>query len=363
MPDVQHWCAVVMPCLNEQDSLAAACRSLGFGSAQIVPERCFLVLVDNGSTDATLDICEGLRSEVGDVVEVVQESVRGHVPARYCGNVAAAHLAITHGISHAELIIVQVDADTQYSPRYVDRMREAISPASAGSLIGQAISLLSLDVRASYPRVVAAVDLIDEAVESRFGSPQYDVVVDDKACGYRLGDYERWGGHRREYFGDGDELLAETTRLMIAGLTHGATRIDVANASVIHSQRRLLRDAAQELAAAGFPYVRRRMFPGIPPVMLNDLEQRVAAGDRGLLDAIGAIRASHLIALTVLLPAQLARVLTGEIPTDSGLASALERLPRRSVREAATMPGLLLSDVLDLALASGSLLDLLDLSW
>ncbi len=352
-----------MPCLNEQDNLAAACWSLGFGSAQMVPERCFLVLVDNRSTDATLDICEGLRSAVGDVVEVVQEPVRGHVPARHCGNVAAAHLAGTHGISLSELIIVQADADTQYSPGYVDRMREAISFASAGSPIGQAISLLSSDVRVSYPCVFSAIDLIDEAVESRFGSSPYDAVVDDKACGYRLGDYERWGGHRREYFCNGDELLAETTRLTIAGLTNGATRIDVADASVIHSQRRLLRDAAQELAAAGFPYDLRRIFPGIPPVTLNDLEHRAVAGDREHLDAIGAIRASHLLALTVLLPAQLARVLTGEMPADSGLVSALERLPRRSVRDAATTPGLLLSDVLDLALASGSLLDLLDLSW
>jgi hypothetical protein len=363
MLDVQHWCAVVMPCLNEQDSLAASCRSLGFGSAQQVPERCFLVLVDNGSTDATLDLCQALRSEVGDVVEVVQEPVRGHVPARHRGNLAAEHLADTRGVSLAELIVIQADADTQYSPGYVDIMREAITSAPAGSPIGQAISLLSLDVRASCPCVVAAVDLVDQAVEWRFGSSRYDVVVDDKACAYRLGDYERWGGHRREYFRDGDELLAETTRLAIAGLTHGATRIDVVEASVIHSQRRLLSDAAQELAAAGFPYVGRRIFPGIPPVTLNDLERRVVAGDRDLLDAIGAVRASHLVALTVLLPAQLARVLTGEVPADPGLRNVLESLPRRSIRQAATTPGLLLNDVLDLALASGSLLGLLDFSW
>jgi glycosyltransferase involved in cell wall biosynthesis len=69
MLDVQHWCTVVMPCLNEQDGLAASCRSLGFGSAQLPPERCLLVLVDNGSTDSTLDICEGLRSEIGEVTQ------------------------------------------------------------------------------------------------------------------------------------------------------------------------------------------------------------------------------------------------------------------------------------------------------
>jgi hypothetical protein len=362
MSDVQHWCAVVMLCLNEQNSLAAACRSLGFGGAKSVPERCLLILVDNGSTDATLEICHGLRSEVGEVVVVVQEPVRGHVPARHCGNVAAANFADTHGISLSEFIVVQADADTQYSPGYVDRMREAISSVPAGSSIGQAISLLSSDVRASYPRVVAAIDLIDEVLESRFGSSQYDVVVDDKACVYRLADYERWGGHRREYLRNGDELLAETTRLAITGLTYGATRIDVADASVIHSQRRLLRDAAQELAAAGFPYSKRRIFPGIQPVTLDDLERRVVAGDRELWDAIGAVRASHLLALMVLLPAHLARVLTGEVPADSGLKSALECLPQRSIRQAAMTPGLLLDDVLDLALASGQLPNLLDLS-
>jgi hypothetical protein len=361
MHHVQQWSAVVMPCLNEQDNLAAACGSLGFGGVQGAPERCLLVLVDNGSTDATLDICEGLRSDVGDVVKIARELVRGHVPARHCGNVEVAHFADANGISVSEFIIVQADADTQYSPRYVDRMREAISSGPAGtSSIGQAVSQLLPTVRAEHPCVFAAVDLIDEAVESRFGSSQYDVIIDDKACAYWLGDYEQWGGHRREYFRDGGELLAETTRLAIAGLTHGATRIDVADASVIHSQRRLLGDAVQELAAAGFPYAGRRIFAGILPVTLDDLERRVVAGDRKLLDAIVAARASHLIALLVLLPAHLARVLTGEVPGDSGLEAALERLPRRSILEAAKTPGRLLNDVLDLALTSGLLLDLLD---
>lgn len=363
MPNYEDWCAVVMPCLNEQDNLAAACGSLGFGGAQPVPERCLLILVDNGSTDATLNICERLQSDIGGVVKIVQEPIRGHVPARHCGNVAAAHLAGKLGISASEFIIVQVDADAQYSPGYVDRMREAVSPVPAGGSIGQAITLFPLDVRASYPCVTAAVDLIDEAVESRFGSSRYDVVVDDKACVYRLGDYERWGGHRREYFRDGYELLAETTRLAIAGLTYGAKRIDVAEASVIHSQRRLLRDAAQELPAAGFPYSGRRIFPGIPSVTLSDLERSVVSGNRELLDAISAVRASHLVALTVLLPAHMARILTGEVPADSGLRSALEFLPPRSVEQAAATPGLLVNDVLDLALAKGLLLDLLDFSW
>jgi hypothetical protein len=350
-----------MPCLNEQDNLVAACRSLGFGRAQEAPERCFLVLVDNGSTDATLDVCRRLRDVVGDAIAVVREPRRGHVPARHCGNVMAARVAAERGIPRSEVIVIQADADTRYSPGYVDAVRKVISNPSVVSPVGQAVTRLPPDLATAYPTVFARVDSIDREIEQRFGFSRYDFVVDDKACAYGLGDYVRWGGHRREYFGDGLELLAETTRLTIAGLAYGAERIDIVEASVVHSQRRLLSDAAQELAAAGFPYVGRRIFPDTQAVTLEHLERGAVAGDRKLLASISTVRAAHLAALMVVLPAHVGRALTGVLPADPGVRRVVASLPLRSIDEVVMTPGCLLGDVLDLALSGSQLLEHLDL--
>lgn len=354
MPGEKDWCAVVMPCLNEQENLLAACRSLGFAPAQKTPERCFLVLVDNGSTDETLDTCRMLRSVVGEAVIVAEEPIRGHVPARHCGNLFAAQHALSRGTAPADVIVIQADADTQYSPGYVDSVREAIWASSAGAPIGQAVTLFPPDFKAAYPQVFSVLDSVDRTIEQRFGFSRFDVVVDDKACAYRLGDYEQWGGHRREYFEDGSEILAETTRLTISGLAHGAERIAIAGAFVVHSQRRLLGDAAQELGAAGFPYVSRRLFPNTAPVSLDALEEGVAGGEPRLLASVANFRAAHLVALMAVLPAHLARILTGEPPADPEIRRMLEGMPRRSVNEAMAFPGRLLGDVLQFALAASA---------
>jgi Glycosyl transferase family 2 len=347
-----------MPCLNEQDTLLDACRSLGFASSQEPPERCFLVLVDNGSTDRTPELCRALQFELLDSVVAVREPVRGHVPARRRGNETAAHVARTRGRPEATLLIIQADADTHYSPDYVDNVRETISNTPVSGPIGQAITTPPPELSSQYPGVLSEVDLVDDSVQRRFvGSPRFDALVDDKACAYVLGDYQRWGGHRREYFQDGTEILAETTRLAIAGLAQGAERIEIAGASATHSQRRLLADAVQELASAGFPYGDRRIFPRQATMTLSDLEQMVTAGDRRLLDKILAARAAHLVALTALLPAHLARSLTGQVPADPGLRTLMHELPQRSIHEAAKTPGRLLADVLIVAMTARPLLD------
>jgi hypothetical protein len=350
-----------MPCLNEQDGLLATCRSLGFDRFREPPERCFLVLVDNGSTDRTPTVCRALQSEVGAVVVVVSEPERGYVPARHRGNLAAAHIARTLGIPPETFVVIQADADAIYSPDYVNTVRNAISHGTAEGRIGHAIiaRIPGLDLR--YPRVFSAVDAADQAIQQRFGAPEPDALVDDKACAYTLGDYERWGGHRREYLADGSELLAETTRLTIAGLAHGAGRVEIVEASVVHSQRRLLTDAALHLAAAGFPYANRRIVSDRTAVRLDDLERMVASGEREVLDEIVTTRIAHLAALTVVLPAHLVRTLTGQLPEDPSTRAALNDLPHRTVHDASTTPGRLLGDVLELAWDPSALLARLNL--
>ena len=67
-----------------------------------------------------------------------------------------------------------------------------------------------------------------------------EVLIDDKACGYRLSDYQRWGGLRREYLPDGSEIHAETSRMYLRALaTAGAKRVRVERAGALTSARRI----------------------------------------------------------------------------------------------------------------------------
>jgi glycosyltransferase involved in cell wall biosynthesis len=54
--------AIVIPCRNEERSVAATARSLGFGTPGVAPPAdTTLILVDNASIDSTLPILEGIR--------------------------------------------------------------------------------------------------------------------------------------------------------------------------------------------------------------------------------------------------------------------------------------------------------------
>ena len=354
MSEAPSWSAVVMPCLNEEGYLAAACASLGFGGgASATPLRCRLILVDNGSTDGTLDVCRTLQGELGELVVIVQESVRGHVPARHRGNLEAARIAAGDGIPPGQAVIIQADADTEYSPGYVDRVRAAYCGAPVVGRFVQAITLPPSDLLDTYPGVFAVMDVVDRSVVARFGLQEYDFVVDDKACAYGLDDYFTYGGHRREFFDDGTEILAETTRLMIASQALGLKNVEISEATVVHSQRRLFDHAAEHLATAGFPYTASKAFPGVRPVTLEKLESMALAGGSEIVESIAAMRAAHLVALMVLLPAQVIRACTGELPTDSYVRRILQDIPVRSIDEVAATPGRLLADVLDLAWDTG----------
>lgn len=348
MPDAKPWSAIVMPCLNEEHYLRSACESLGFGGGDLPPSACYLILVDNGSTDTTLDQCQQLQDDVGASIVIVQEPVRGHVPARHRGNLVAAQLAAADGVADTEAVIIQTDADTCYSSRYVDRVRNVFSDSPSTGIFVQATTQFPADLCTRYPTLFTAIDAIDVSVEQRFGPQEYDVVVDDKACAYTLYDYFRWGAHRREYFDDGCEILAETTRLMIAARTHGVQRLHIDTASAIHSQRRLLTDTEEQLSTAGFPYSTKKKFTDTKPITLDELERLIAADDYEIFDAIRVVRTAHLVALMILLPAHLERTLTGTLPTDYHIRHILELIPKRSIKEASHTPGHLIGDVLNL---------------
>lgn len=118
--------AVVIPCLNEQETIAATARSLGFGEGVDPPAGAQLVLVDNGSSDGTWDVMGRVAAEApsGTVLRIV-EGERGFVPPRDQGVRHAALLAAERGCQADQLLILQADADTEYLPHYIERMRAA----------------------------------------------------------------------------------------------------------------------------------------------------------------------------------------------------------------------------------------------
>jgi glycosyltransferase involved in cell wall biosynthesis len=98
-PDPAPRFSIVVPCYNEADYLAATLRSL---QAQTFPGHYEVIVVDNGSTDATAAIA------YAHGVRVVVESHRGVCWARQRGTMA----------STGE-IVISADADTIYSPGWL----------------------------------------------------------------------------------------------------------------------------------------------------------------------------------------------------------------------------------------------------
>jgi len=102
--------SVVVPCFNEAEIIREAHRRLA-GSLAGVPERVEFVYVDDGSTDATLELLRELRGN-DDRVRVVSLSRNfGQEIAQFAG------LAATNGAA-----AVVIDADLQDPPDVVHEM-------------------------------------------------------------------------------------------------------------------------------------------------------------------------------------------------------------------------------------------------
>ena len=243
---------VAIPCLDEESLVEEVCRSLGFGpDSQDPGVQAVLVLVDNGSRDGTLPAMGRVAagSPTG-AVRVVREATTGFVPARHRGAVEALRIARDLGVREDDVLLVQADADTAYMPGYLAAMARCSAAAGTGALIeGYSEAGAAAEGFAAYRALEAKVDA---AVEEALLDDEFDVVVDDKVAALRLSDYVAWGGHRREWAPDGDELLAETTRLYMRGRLLGGRRCR-AEAFAWTSLRRVIQDPGLAFATAGYP--------------------------------------------------------------------------------------------------------------
>ena len=103
--------SVVVPCYNEEESIAETHRRLGALAAGRLGERFEFVFVNDGSRDQTLELLRGIAAS-DDRVRVVSF-------ARNFGH----QLAVTAGVDHARGdAVVLIDADLQDPPEVIEDM-------------------------------------------------------------------------------------------------------------------------------------------------------------------------------------------------------------------------------------------------
>lgn len=330
---------VVIPCLNEQATLAATCGSLGFGLGGPSPDDVTLILVDNGSDDETPAVMAAIQRASPDRVILAQELERGYVPPRHRGVRVAADDLAGHGAGTDEILVLQADADTVYEAGYVAAMQQAAEGARGAMVEG--VAHTAPEFLAAHLGYHALAERADLAADRLTVEEADEVIVDDKVAGYRLSDYFAWGGHRREFDRRGDEIHAETSRLFLRGKAMGARRVRVGGAVAFPSRRKIELDPMLHFATGGFPreasWHARSGEDG--EVTLDDFDLPDAA--QVFAEAIFLRQAHHLI-LFGLIPAFVARrlgVIDQKRLLDSPLGALAAHLAHVSAADIASHPG------------------------
>lgn len=338
----------VMPCLNEAelvgDAVASLLSPVAAGAAETV-----VVVVDNGSTDGTMDILGDLAVRHPGRVRVATETQRGYVPPRRRGVAAVAAISDELGVPHRDILVMQADADTVYRPGYADAMRGAALGAEGAILEGSTRRPATFET--AHPGYVAAERAVDADIEPLEAADEDDVVVDDKVCAYRLSDYVAWGGLFEEFSAAGDPIHAETTRMFIrARLRSGVAKIRVNPAGAFPSRRRVFEDPRYHFSTLGFPRERswaRRWTEGAAP---QDVDAFARAAINGGEEEAVRLRRSHLLALFRYLPAVILEAAGSDASLlgQSDVVAALSLLPKRGRDHLAERPSLAILDVLSL---------------
>jgi glycosyltransferase involved in cell wall biosynthesis len=241
----------VIPCLNEEDCIAATCASLGFGDGLKPLGR--LVLVDNCSSDGTAKVMLAIQraSPPGQVL-ITREHRRGYVAARRAGMAPVMAIAQRDQVSEEDVLVLQADADTIYLPCYVQTMVDAHC-GGCGQLL-EASAVTSREFNLEFPAFGQLCREVDSDMERWFAPEERQVVVDDKVCAFLLGDYRAWGEHRDELDDRGELVLAEMSRLFMHAKSTGEVwRERVESAQALPSRRRLRTQAPGYFACSGFP--------------------------------------------------------------------------------------------------------------
>ncbi|HEU0304869.1 MAG TPA: glycosyltransferase [Gaiellaceae bacterium] len=222
-----------------------------------------LVVVDDGSTDATPDILAGY-ARADERVVVSRTAGVGQADARN----AAVSLA------RADLVGL-LDADDVAHPDRLERQRDFMDANEEVALVGGAATFVD-----EAGRVIAAdvrYPLTDEEIRRAF---DHTTPVLNSAALVRRGVFEEVGGYR-SLFDDSEDLdlwLRIAGRYQLANLAETVVRYRVHTASA--SVQRLERQSLTALAARMSDRARR---DGLP-----DLVERLDSVDRETLLGLGA---------------------------------------------------------------------------
>lgn len=343
---------VVMPCLNEAVLIARTLASLGFSANKEAPPDTHLVVVDNGSSDGTIEILQQIRSDASAPVHILSEPLRGYVPPRRKGVEAAEALSQTIGADPSSVLILQADADTSYQSGYVAAMQLAVAPHAG--IILEGATRHPFGFNEVHQKYIAAERLVDDVTESFDAEDEHEVVVDDKVCGYRLSDYLLWGGLFEEMTAAGDHIHAETTRMYIrAKLRHGTRKIRINAAGAASSRRKVFENPWLHYSTVGFPreekWVREWITKRSDDRRASDVDQfAMLALDGKEPDAV-FLRRAHQLALFRYLPA-LVRSAAGNTTSmpPEDVAAVLAALPPKSLEDFSQAPGQAIFELLTL---------------
>lgn len=358
-PDRTMHAAIVIPCLNEEETLATTCASLGFGTGRDGPDDfTYLIIVDNGSEDRSRLVMEQIkeRSRPNSVI-LLHEAERGYVPPRHRGALEVRSLARALEVPETSFLLLQADADTIYSAEYASVMRR-VAVNSGDRCLFEGVINPPEEFAQEHAGYLHLCQQVDRSTERCWVDDELDVIVVDAACGFLLESYFAWGGHKREFASNGDEVCAETTRLFMRAKMHAsAHRIRVDGAVAWPSRRKVLADPALYFATAGFPRTTswvsawRKVYRGPNTLTVFD-----AGLDDALKPAVRC-RQAHSLILFGVLPTYIAK-LTGQ--ATGGVTDELDVLVGLLEREihhgGGRAPGQLIECALSLIESSPELL-------
>ena len=109
---------VAIPAFNEEECIEKTIVEL-----ESVPDEFDFIVINDGSHDATLDICRELRCNVIDLPINCGLTVGFQTAARY---------AVDHGYDY----MIQFDADGQHRPEYIVKLIEKAMVDKADIVIG-----------------------------------------------------------------------------------------------------------------------------------------------------------------------------------------------------------------------------------
>ena len=298
---------VVIPCLNEAASILTTVRSLDFGPNSGLSATVHLVLVDNGSDDDTPQMISQIKNENRENrVLVGHEIQRGFVPARRSGVDVVKDFAIKNGICDTNCLILQADADADYSPGYIEKFSNLATTLGEGHLF-EAESIPHACMSDHETELIRRLMKFDAEFipEEQFGA---DCIVDDKMVGYLLSDWERVGGLQRDWVSGKEFIFCGTSRMWIQMLSHGFNRILVDGATCAHSMRKISEGADIFAATGGWPrgQIWKAKWRSRHPIAVSP-NQLLSPQWESIYEVVLENRKQHLDAMFNFLPALVSR--------------------------------------------------------